>query len=60
MVEEDIKDGCDEFLWSAQIENEDETKGLSEMTYRKPKSRYVAELLNKVNSSYKNGIPSGT
>ena len=60
MVEDNNKDGCDEFFWLAPIDSEDETKGLSEITSWKTKSRYVAEPLNKVNSSYEKGSPCGT
>ena len=58
LVEEDNKDGCDEYFWSTPIGNPDETKGLSKMTSWKTKSRYVTEPLNKVNSSYE-GSPNG-
>ena len=32
IVNEDNVDGCDEFFWSAPIDNADETVGLSERT----------------------------
>ena len=47
LVNEDNADGCDEFFWSAPIDNADETVGLSERTSWKVKGRYVAEPLNK-------------
>ena len=47
IVNEDNADGCDEFFWSAPIDNADETVGLSERTSWKSKGRYVPEPLNK-------------
>ncbi|XP_023734201.1 uncharacterized protein LOC111882066 [Lactuca sativa] len=53
------KDGCDEFFWSALIDNAEETKGLSERTSWRVKGRYVAEPLNN-RLAFEKGSPSGT
>ncbi|XP_023755002.1 uncharacterized protein LOC111903469 [Lactuca sativa] len=47
LLNEDNDEGCDEFFWSAPIDNADETVGLSEITSWRVKGRYVAEPLNK-------------
>ena len=60
MVDDDNKYGCDKFFWYAPIDNVDETKGLSEMTSWKTKSRYVAKPLKRVNLSYEKGSTIGT
>ncbi|XP_052619752.1 uncharacterized protein LOC128126067 [Lactuca sativa] len=59
IVNEDNKESCDDYFWSAPIDNADEMKDLSERTARRVKGRYVAEPLNN-HSSYEKGSPSGT
>ena len=53
LVEKDNAEGCEEFFWSAPIDNADETVGLYEQTSWKVKGRYVVEPLNKPSSSDK-------
>ncbi|XP_052627093.1 uncharacterized protein LOC128133623 [Lactuca sativa] len=53
LVEKDNAEGCEDFFWSAPIDNADETIGLSEQTSWRVKGRYVAEPLNKPSSSDK-------
>ena len=59
LVNEDNKDGCDEYFWSAPIDNTDETVGLSERNSWRVKGRYIVEPLNNP-SGYKKGSPSAT
>ena len=48
MVDEDNAGGCDEFFWSAPIDNADETKRLSQKTSWRVKGRYLPEPLNEL------------
>ena len=60
VVEANNANVCDEHFWSTPIDNADETVGLSEKTSWRVKGRYVAEPLNKVNTTYEKGSSSGT
>ncbi|XP_052621986.1 uncharacterized protein LOC128127530 [Lactuca sativa] len=50
VVDKDNTEGCDNYLWSAPIDNADETVGMSERTSWRVKGRYVVEPINKPSS----------
>lgn len=47
VVDNDKKDGCDDYFSSASVHNADETKGLLERTSWRVKGRYVTKPINK-------------
>ena len=59
LVDKENAEGCDDYFWSAPIDNADETIGLSEQTSWRVKGRYVAEPINKP-SSFDKPSTSGT
>lgn len=59
MVENDNVEGCNDYFWSAPIDNAYKTVGLSEQTSWRVKGRYVAEPINKP-SSFDKPSTSGT
>ncbi|KAI3723670.1 hypothetical protein L2E82_35425 [Cichorium intybus] len=49
LVNNDSADGCDALFWSEPVDNEDEMKGLSEMTSTwKSKGKYISKPLNRI------------
>ncbi|XP_052627571.1 uncharacterized protein LOC128134144 [Lactuca sativa] len=50
IVDEDNDEGCEDYFWSAPIDNADETVGLSEKTTWRVKGRYIPEPINKPSS----------
>nr|KAJ0227889.1 hypothetical protein LSAT_V11C100037270 [Lactuca sativa] len=50
IVDEDNAEGCEDYFWSAPIDNADETVGLSEKTTWRVKGRYIPEPINKPSS----------
>nr|KAJ0214865.1 hypothetical protein LSAT_V11C300139970 [Lactuca sativa] len=50
IVDEDNAKGCEDYFWSAPIDNADETVGLSEKTTWRVKGRYIPEPINKPSS----------
>nr|KAJ0219002.1 hypothetical protein LSAT_V11C300151690 [Lactuca sativa] len=59
IVDEDNAEGCEDYFWSAPIDNADETVGLSEKTTWRVKGRYIPEPINKP-SSFNIPSKSGT
>ncbi|KAL7590353.1 hypothetical protein Lser_V15G35620 [Lactuca serriola] len=50
IIDEDNAEGCEDYFWSAPIDNADETVGLSEKTTWRVKGRYIPEPINKPSS----------
>nr|KAJ0190459.1 hypothetical protein LSAT_V11C800444910 [Lactuca sativa] len=50
IVDEDNVEGCEDYFWSAPIDNADETVGLSNTTTWRVKGRYIPEPIKKPSS----------
>ncbi|KAL7609655.1 hypothetical protein Lser_V15G12997 [Lactuca serriola] len=50
IVDEDNAEGCEDYFWSAPIDNADETVGLSDKTTWRVKGRYIPDPINKPSS----------
>nr|KAJ0211572.1 hypothetical protein LSAT_V11C400222650 [Lactuca sativa] len=47
IVDKDNAEGCEDYFWSAPIDNADETVGVSDKTTWRVKGRYLLEPINK-------------